>query len=364
MGVKKPHVYQVGEIVNKDLKIIEQIIITRHSSTRTTNSKGYIVQSLNYLEAPYYEQFEYDLKKGAGDTYISTSNRRIFEGNSLYSCESIRPYLTDIEQAKTIAPNHNKKIVLKCPYCDELKMLSPNTFQRQGFSCKLCSSNITYPELFMMSYLEVKGIEYESQKIFDDLELARFDFYIESLGVIETHGIQHYNKKSNWYKKAKESDERKRKYCKDNNISLIELDCRYSDFKFIREQIETNTFLENVKDDEVDKMLEIIERNKRYPVKEILEHYKNGLTGAEIGRMYGLTTEVICDLLRKCNVKSRGSTKRVECITTGKIFNSMKEAAAYYNLPNNSSIGTVCNGKRNFTGKYKGEKLRWRWVDY
>ena len=55
------------------------------------------------------------------------------------------------------------------------------------------------------------------------------------------------------------------------------------------------------------------------------------------------------------------SAKSVECITTGKVFDTLKEAGEYYNVfPCN--ISTSCR-KGYSCGKYNGEKLYWKYKE-
>ena len=60
---------------------------------------------------------------------------------------------------------------------------------------------------------------------------------------------------------------------------------------------------------------------------------------------------------------SESNSKKVICITTGKIFNSMKEAGNYYKC---SSISLCCEGIYKSAGKLpNGTKLKWKYVkDY
>ena len=55
--------------------------------------------------------------------------------------------------------------------------------------------------------------------------------------------------------------------------------------------------------------------------------------------------------------------KKVLCITTGKEFNSIIEASNFYNI-DNSSISSVCKGKRKSCGKLSdGTPLVWKYID-
>ena len=59
---------------------------------------------------------------------------------------------------------------------------------------------------------------------------------------------------------------------------------------------------------------------------------------------------------------SEAKSKKVICITTGKIFNSQTEAGNYYKC---SHIHDCCKGKIKSAGKLNGTKLQWKYVkDY
>ena len=53
-------------------------------------------------------------------------------------------------------------------------------------------------------------------------------------------------------------------------------------------------------------------------------------------------------------------SKKVICITTGKIFNSIKDAEKYYSC---SHISLCCKEKSKSAGKLNGAKLQWRYLE-
>lgn len=59
-----------------------------------------------------------------------------------------------------------------------------------------------------------------------------------------------------------------------------------------------------------------------------------------------------------------GRARKVQCITTGKKFDCIKEAAEFYSI-NKKSLGQCCRGKLKSAGKHPvtGEKLIWRYID-
>ena len=55
-------------------------------------------------------------------------------------------------------------------------------------------------------------------------------------------------------------------------------------------------------------------------------------------------------------------SKKVICVTTGKIFYSQKEASNYYKC---SCISECCEGARKSAGKLNGVRLQWKYLkDY
>ena len=63
------------------------------------------------------------------------------------------------------------------------------------------------------------------------------------------------------------------------------------------------------------------------------------------------------------NKISESHYKKIKCVTTNEIFNSIIEASENYNI-NKSNITQCCRGKRKSAGKHPitGEKLVWEYV--
>ena len=405
--------YQVGEVVNGTLKIVEQ---TRKSMNKNNyTNRAYIVQSLVYPDAPTYIITEYHLLRGQGCSY--KVGQRVYEGNSLYSIEKIRPFLTNIEQAKKIARTSTKKIIAKCTNCETKREIAARDLNLYGVCCKICSKSISYPELFMTSYLKAKGISFETQVRYNDLPNRRFDFKIKLNNkniLIETHGNQHYSDKSKkWgFSDTIKSDSEKREFCYNKGIELIELDCRISSFEYIEKSINNNETLPNIDLKDISKIKNFIEKNKKYDVKKIIEQYKQGHSTLEIGKFhnvsdkiilsilkkvkipirsshklsakeynslieeymkgdtmkniaskYGITRSAVGIILKRNNVTTRIIGKKVKCLNTGEVFINIKKASEW--AIQACKISECCKGKRNFSGKHPitGEKLTWEYVE-
>ena len=92
-------------------------------------------------------------------------------------------------------------------------------------------------EKIIENTLKELGVNFQAEKRLENSQ-QRFDFYFENQKykiAIEFNGEQHY-KETNYFscnlKTYQERDERKRKYCKDNNINLYVIS-----YKFKNEEI-------------------------------------------------------------------------------------------------------------------------------
>lgn len=75
-----------------------------------------------------------------------------------------------------------------------------------------------------------------------------------------------------------------------------------------------------------------------------------------------MTKEDINKYLEWCKPKLYNRTnKKVMCVTTNKIFNSIKQASEYYNIEK-SSIIRCCQNKFKYAGILNREKLIWKYI--
>ncbi len=66
---------------------------------------------------------------------------------------------------------------------------------------------------------------------------------------------------------------------------------------------------------------------------------------------------------RACKIMNEANKRKIRCSTTGKEFDSVKEASEYYNI-SRPHISSCCKGKRKSCGKLPdGTKLQWEYID-
>lgn len=156
------------------------------------------------------------------------------------------PEMYQLLKNKDDAYTHTKQsnIPLKfiCPYCgNEIKM-SPATLYQRGLSCRICGDGISTQNKFVEQILINSSIAYHSEYVFSWSNGKRYDFYLpEHNAIIEVMGIQHYKDGCfgdgcRTLKEEQENDILKEKLALDNGIkNYFKLDCRKSDFKYMRE---------------------------------------------------------------------------------------------------------------------------------
>ena len=334
--ISKDYLYKVGEVVNETLRIVE---LTRD---KKYNRKSYIVQSLVYPNPKNnYEVAENNLKRGVGCAY--KRGLRVCEESSLYSRTEIHGNLINIEESKNVTPHYNEPMLFKCEYedCNYTKMMAPSKLVTRGFSCPLCSANISYGQLAFGQYQAHFKLGFESEKILPDLPNRRVDFINWENGMwVEIQGAQHTDVNCNRYESAHAQDLEKRAFAKENTqYNLIEIDMRISSWEYFKEQINNCEYLPSINDEEEKEILKMMEKNKRYPIREIIELYTVEMLSAyEIAEKMGLTVRVITGVLNKNNIKLRNSS---EAKLKGKTINT-DEVIRLYTVDN---LGVAKIGK-------------------
>jgi len=258
---------------------------------------------------------ESNLLKGVG-CGCCNSKQIILGINTIFDkAKWMIPYIGE-ENAKIYAPNSNKNITMICPDCGFIKNTSPNHLFTYGFSCKICSDKISYPERFMISLLKELKIDFIPQlnkTTFKWCNNYKYDFYVDNIdnkgnsAIIECHGMQHYEettrKGARTLKEEQENDKNKEKLAKENGIKYyFVIDCRYSNIEFIKKSILDNKimyFLEN-KMNNID--WNIIEGFARKSIVKLICELKRdnpNFTTTDIAKIIGLERHTVREYLKQ-----------------------------------------------------------------
>lgn len=290
----------------------------------------------------------------------------------------------------------NKKVKWKCPYCNRTTNLKPISIvcYREKVPCNYCSDGVSYPEKVFISLLDFLHIKYiyqlsKTNDGFEWCENYRYDFYLpDYCAIIEINGGFHYydcyvNSKKTTFEETIKNDNDKYELALHNGINnYITIDCRRSNFSYIKRSIENNNELTlllncnlfNVEWDEIRNntvgsyIYEVCLYYNEHPnetlpnIGKIFKKSKGTIAKYLVnGTKLGLCSYDVNKHLKQLD-KECGE-KPVVCITTGLKFNSMAQASRYYNTPA-SSISKCCLGNAKISRvRETGEELEWAYAN-
>jgi len=384
----KKYTYNDGDIIvldnGKKIEILEQIRISHGKRTE----KGYKYRCLvcGNIDTKMESSFE----RGQGCNVCS--GKKILIGfNDMWTTHSqIAKLLKYPEIGYVISFGSDKKQIFICPDCGSEKEISPITLIRHGLACPKCSDGISYPNKFVFGILSQLNIKFKTEEIFDWAKDKRYDFYIPSMNIIiEANGVQHYDETTRGRSLKEEfaNDELKGKLALKNGIEsekYIPIDCRESEMKWIKGNVLDSNLvnffdLSNINWVECHKYAckSLVEtvcnlwNEGLYDTKKIGEVLKLSkptvISFLKKGKETGICSYDAKEELRKCGMNTGGlglNKKKVICVTTNKIFDSLTMAGKSIEISDNG-IRSCCRGRNKSAGKHPitGEKLVWMYYD-
>lgn len=275
--------------------------------------------------------------------------------------------LSNHDDGYKVTEHSNKKLLFECDKCYAKVKRQVNHISQQGFHCDSCSDGISFGEKIITSLLKQLDIDFIHEALFKWSDRKRYDFYIESISmIIEAHGIQHYEESRTFRRSLQEEQENdlyKYNMAMINGIkNYIVIDCRYSDFDYIRKSIldsDLNGILDlrNIDWNECNNAtlssnlitacdmyndginIDIIASNLNMHTSSIRSYLKRG---TKLGICFYDPEEAHRQSIRNF-VDSR--KRKVRCRNDMKTFDSIKEASLFYDI-SESGISGVLSGKR------------------
>ena len=211
------------------------------------------------------------------------------------------------------AINSHKKTMLICPCCGYKKEMVISNFIRNGFSCPRCGDGFKYTEKFMFNFLEQLGIEFIYQYSKTNAKWCknyRYDFYFKLNNeeyIIETHGLQHYEENTNFKMSLKEirhNDKNKYELATNNGIkpeNYIVIDCRYSNLKYIKNNILNSRFNELFDLTNID-WIKIGQECEKSLVKEVCDYWNKfeyKYTAKDLEKTFKISRKTVVLYLKK-----------------------------------------------------------------
>lgn len=399
--------YNIGDVINtkeRNLTIIDRIL--KENPYNKGKFLKYYKYKCNicgfdckehYVDGKFSSEYsieESNMKSGENGCACCSNRVAVLGINTIYDTD---PWMMSLgvseEDAKRYTRGNHKKIEVVCPDCGKKKdMIMYNLIKYKSIGCS-CSDKISYPEKFMINTLNQLNIEFQTQlnkSVFNWCKKYKYDFYIPSLNmIIETHGMQHYEKNGRKGARTLEEEQKNDRVKKEmaliNGIEhYIVIDCRYSDLEWIKKSIFNSKLAEIFDLSKIDwsKCEEFALSSLVKMASKIRRNSNNILSCGEISDIMGLHRATIsrylkrasslgwCDYSPEIEMKRSGSKiaghnkKQVEMFKDGQslgIFESGHELSRQSeNLfcvkLDRSAISQVCLGKKpqykGFTFKY------------
>lgn len=302
--------------------------------------------------------------------------------------------------------NSITKIHHKCSECGKEIYDTPNAIlaklKRHQTVCSGCSDGISYANKFsyrffnqfrnhFKTYIREYSPDWCVYYDFDgNIHHGKYDnMIIFNNGfklIVEMDGNYHYeyNKFNKQDAELSQFFDMQKDYCAiDNGFIVIRIDCNYNNredrFKYIKNSIESNNLINQLFDLSDVNWDEISIKAEKSSFIEACELWNCGMKIIDISEKLALCTGTIRTYLKNgtelglcyydpkenkdnvLRVVSANRCKSCICITTGLVFQSIKQAELFYKI-DSSAIVSCCKGKKKYAGKYNGQLLEWAYV--
>lgn len=373
------YAFSVGDVVPttfSNLEILEQVRKQGKNCTR----KAYRYRCLKCQDEDIKD--ETTLKEGHGCPVCGKSSIKVVKTiNSLWKTHPcFVDFFVNEEDAMSHSSYSTKKVLMKCPHCQEPKMYSIKNLVNRGYlPCDKCSSGFSYSERFLNHFLSGLNISFETQFSPEWSQGRKYDCYIPAFNVIvEAHGLQHYREspRGRSLKEEHENDLLKFDLSVINGIEhYVVLDCRKSELEWIKNSIMSSRLPELLGFCEDDINWEKCHANSVHStLVEANSLYAKGVSIEVISSMLKIS-EATCRRyltrgeelgLSDYNGKQKQQeilfpSKRVLCVETGLCYDSQcqcaKDMTERFGIKFwDSSISSVCRG---VTKKHRGYTFKW-----
>ena len=216
-------------------------------------------------------------------------------------------YFVDSEDAFKVLPHTRKDLRLKCPDCGSIKTMRGIDLIKRGFSCAVCSDKISYPNKFLRNFMfELKRVYTEIIFDFEYLPSWRKDkrydgyfYFNQKKYLIEMQGEQHYTGRWGSLEYQQENDNIKKVEAIEHGWRFIEINCRQSDFDFIKNEI-LNSAFNQIFDMNLINWNKIREESEKNIVKKVCDAY-NSITkfSGKLAELFKLSQCTIIDYLSR-----------------------------------------------------------------
>lgn len=393
----KEYKYKIGDIVEEiksgKLKILDQV---RIKCKFKYSEKGYKYECLNCGNED--EIKESSLNEGCGCNVCCKPSNKVLKGyNDMYTTNpKLFSILKNPNDGYIYTENSHKRVDFICPNCKTIiKNKDIHMIKQRKLSCPKCSDGISYPNKIMFNILEqLIHNDFKTEIKFEWSNNKRYDFYIEKINcIIEVQGMQHFKDtgfESLGGKTTNEiiiNDKLKKFLAINNGIkNYIQIDAFNANIEYIKNNV-LNSKLNNLFDLSKLDWLKCDHEAQNSLIIKACNLWNSGIhSSVQIAIILRMAQCTINRYLKKgtksgfCDydpievnrqngmingkIKPISICKKVICLNTKEIFNSIAEANKNFNI---TSIGICCKGRSKYAGKHPstGEKLKWMYYkDY
>lgn len=279
-----------------------------------------------------------------------------------------------------------KKIDWICPNCGStVKSKAINKVVVRGVPCRLCRDGVSIPEKIVGSALVQSGVNYIAEMTFSWSKRKRYDFYLEDYNtIIEVNGAQHYGYgfkdfSGVSYDEQIKTDTEKKALAINNGITkYYYINARETTASFIVPQI-----IQVFNDIGIKSNISIRKCEEAALTSNVVlaaRLWNEGLMRGEICRRLEMSSSAVVKYLNRaaeiglCDYNAlyarrlsqqqavKKIKRKVRCIETSEIFDSLADARRRYGISSSSNIIRSINNPKCHAGMYNGVKLSWEYI--
>lgn len=230
------------------------------------------------------------------------------------------------EEDKYLGTESKKTIKIKCPACGAEEDISVNNFTKRIHTCHNCNKDgISYPNKILREFFK----QIKEQVEFTQTEWNprwagnyKYDGHFIKNGIhyiIEMHGPQHYEKTSIWdFEAQKIRDAEKTELANINKFEQIIIDCRKSNFEYIKNNILASK-LSEILDLNLIFWNKIAEKATKDYTKIVSDFYNQGIEITEIAQILMIDRHVVSRLLKEATIIGWCNYEAIPCTELYKI---------------------------------------------
>ena len=294
--------------------------------------------------------------------------------------------LVNADDASNFRIGSAKKLDWRCPSCGFIiRQKAVNKIVARGLHCPVCKDGSSRPEKIVGSILRQSNIEAIHQATFPWSGRRRYDFFLPKYNcIIEVNGSQHYGfgfeRLSGVTLEEQQSvDNDKQRLALSNGIShYLVINASNTSAEIIAIQVVQGLSSHGIR---VSASTQVCEQDARTSdIVTAAKLWNDGMWTGEIAKALDVCTSAairylnaaaragMCDYsAEKAHKMSQRRSaelrrKKVRCVQTGEIFDSLASACEAYGISSASNIIRSCCNAKCHAGKYNDVLLKWEYV--